>query len=159
VEEELALLRGIAENVYDRTRLLVYADWLEEHERYDEAARMRYQYDLSAPSVNGNSISVGELIGHLMSMPVNAPVIYRNCSDWSELQRDEVSLHKAEDKKICWRPQNGYMDYEPLWFSQERVEATERAILLQGEDSYTTSFGPRRGEKPRFVTVCCFPGN
>lgn len=156
MDEELALLRAIVANPFDRTVLGAYADWLAEHGRVDEEATIRKHTQAIAPSVNGNSISVGELIGHLLTMPPDAPVIYRACSDWQELQKDEVFLALAEEEKINYRPQNGYMDYKPEWFALSQDDAQR---MRQRHGAMADRWYPQPNEQPRFVTVCCFPGN
>lgn len=154
IEQELAMLRKIAENPYDRTRLQVYADWLSENGREDEATIVKTHATAVSPPINCNSISVGELVGHLLTMPLNAPVIYRACSDWSELTRDEVTLSKADDKQIVYRDANGFMTYDPKWFSEETFQRTRPIVQRFGR-----RYGPDEKEIPQFVTVCCFPGN
>lgn len=87
-----------------------------------------------------NSVTVGELIAELQQMPQDAVVIYSSCSEYAELMPGEATFVRAEEKKIIWREQGGYMDYRASWFDQGLN-------------------GVFKGETPKFVTVCCFPGN
>ena len=131
--DELAILRKLAANPYDRGTLGVYADWLKDQGREEEEADVRRVLSVSKPAnTDVNSMTVGELVGVLIAMPLDVPVIYRACSEWSELSPGEVSLHRAEEQMIIRREQNGYMSYNPRWDKIER---------------------------PNFVTVCCFLGN
>lgn len=74
-------------------------------------------------------ITVAELIEHLKTMPQDAPCIYRCCSDYSALRKDEVIY--TEDK---FETRNGMIhgEYKP-WV--------------------------RGGEPPVYVKVVSFPGN
>ena len=77
-------------------------------------------------------VTVAELIEHLSSLPGDAPVVFRYCSDYAALTLKEVDLHLAEDKSMVYRGGRIMGTYpEKQW-----------------ED-----------EKPEFVTVVVFPGN
>lgn len=130
--EELAFLRAIAANPYDRVRLSAYADWLYEHDRDEEAVVVQAHSAATVSSVSGNSVTVGELIAHLLTMPLDAPVIYRAMSDWTELRADEVRLVRPEDQVVARRSGHGFYDHH----------------------YYTTD-----PEPPNYVTAVCFPGN
>jgi uncharacterized protein (TIGR02996 family) len=133
MDEELALLRGIAWNPYDNGRRGAYADWLDDHGREVEATHIRSHALATRPAINSNSLTVGELIGVLYDFPIDTVVLYLMCSDWSELQRDDVCMITAEEQKIVYREQNGYSYYNRRWYPE--------------------------GETPKFVTAVCFPGN
>lgn len=151
--DEVAFLKAIVANPYNRDNYAGYVDWLIEQNRVEEAQSINKHAIAIAPSISCNSISVGELIGHLLTFPLDAPVIYRACSDWSELRKDEVWLHKAEEQKINYRSQNGFMDYNEFWFAGLTRISTQRQ-----RDRFLQGY-PEPSEQPHFVTVCCFPGN
>jgi hypothetical protein len=81
-----------------------------------------------------NSMNVGELIAILQAMPQDAVVMFRMCSDYTEMRPDEVRLSLAESKEFVWRFENGYQEYNKRLFKMS-------------------------GEVPKFVTACVFPGN
>ena len=86
-------------------------------------------------------MTVAELIVILQRMPQDAKCIRTICSDYDEMDEEDLGLIKAEDKKIVlsavkdWRndPQLRYHHYR----STEWPE----------------------GSQPNFVTVCHFDGN
>lgn len=82
------------------------------------------------------AMRVKDLIELLSRMPPEAEVLYRCCSDWSPLSEDEVTLTRAEDRKIVYRTANGYSDFN------------ER-FLPKGTDPATCDFR----------TCVLFPGN
>jgi hypothetical protein len=95
-----------------------------------------------------NSMTVAELIALLQTMPQDAPVIYPMYSEYTELRPDEVRLIKAEDKRIVWREQNGYMYYYPSDFAGGPTP------------KWNPNYKPQyANEQPKFVTVVMFPGN
>ena len=166
--EELAILRTIAANPYDQGALGVYADWLHEHKRHEEEEQVRKLLIAKPPArTDVNSMVVGELIGLLLNMPLDAVVLYQACSDWCEMSPGDVGLVRAEDQKIIWRQQQGYSDYDHRWFETDE-QAEERCRGEQGE--YGRRFPGLLGrfirpnniykaEKPDFRTVVTFPGN
>ncbi len=76
-------------------------------------------------------MTVAELIAKLQTYPPDAVVIYDYCSDYAEMEHEDVTLYLADEQLICWRSQNGYMGYRAAWF---------------------------QGETPDFRTVVHFPG-
>jgi len=144
MNDELALLRKIADNPYDRTPRVIYADWLDEQSRHEEACRIRTIGQAECPQ-DGNFMTVCELVGKLLTFPLDVVVLYRACSDWSELQPNEVELVTADKKEIIFREESRYTDYNPRWF--------------QPAQARSWSHGRYEGEQPKFVTVVTLPGN
>lgn len=118
-------------------------------------------------------MTVGELISVLQGMPQDAVVIYNCCSDYAEMDNDQVTLVRAEDQKIVYREENGYLDYKPEWFMTEdeyerwidkEIERANKPLVDRGEKPaydrrYFLGLNKYRREVPKFVTVCHFPGN
>ena len=152
MEEELTLLRAIAANPYDDAIRGAYADWLDEHGRGSEATAVRVTF--TRPNLRpANWMTNGELIGKLLHFPLDAGVIYDACSDYCTLRPDEVTLIRAEERKVVFREQQGYMSYSEEWYFPRR-ELTER------EWQWRRNWGlPEEGERPDFRTVVHFPGN
>jgi hypothetical protein len=89
-------------------------------------------------------MNVKELIAKLQTMPPDAEVIYRCCSDWAILNADSVELKTAEESKaehVTSRFGYGGIVYRGGRFC----------------DGYPKSqYGD---EKPVYRTVVTFPGN
>ena len=152
--DELALLRAIAANPYDDAIRGAYADWLDEHGRADEAGRVRLTF-VRPRLVPANWMTNAELIGQLLHFPLDAGVIYTACSDYNSLQPDEVTLIAADERRVVWREQQGYMSYDPRWFATDDEVAAMRAAsrwVPPGVNKF-------KGERPDFRTVVHFPGN
>lgn len=150
--DELALLRAIAANPYDDAIRGAYADWLDEHGRADEAARVRVTF-VRPPLPPANWMTNGELVGKLLHFPLDAGVVYMACSDYATLRPDEVGLITAEERRIVWREEQGFLEYHPEWYKAPDPQPTR----MRGRAySRTGRFHP---EQPDFRTVVTFPGN
>lgn len=79
-------------------------------------------------------MTVAELVTHLQTLPQDLKVIYRCCSDYDDLEADEIDVVLAEDKKIVKHHNliNTHRDYRS-WEHKTMV--------------------------PEFVSVVVFPGN
>lgn len=117
-------------------------------------------------------MTVGELITILQGFPQDAVVLYRACSDYAEMEPDDVYMSMAEEQKIIYREANGYSRYDPRWFmTDEERDAYITEELKKNNANrhpltpeYTREqllrwFPERIPEQPKFVTVCHFPGN
>ena len=78
-------------------------------------------------------MTVQELIDKLSTFPRDVQVVYSFCSDYAWLEAEEISILRAEDKKIIVR--NGKCCH-----------------------AYPNEVWPT-GEKPKFITAVHFPGN
>jgi uncharacterized protein (TIGR02996 family) len=125
--EELAFLRAIAANPYDDAIRGAYADWLDEHGRGEEAARIRVTF-LRPNLQPANWMTNAELIGKLLGFPLDAGVIYTACSDYSTLRPDEVTLIRAEDRAVVFREQQGFLSYNAAWYEDSAPEHVKRHI-------------------------------
>jgi uncharacterized protein (TIGR02996 family) len=148
-DEEVAFLRNIAQNPYDQAIRGAYADWLAEQGRAGDEAAIRRTFGVTGPP-SANWITVGELIGKLLTMPLETVCVYRACSDWNMLQPDDVKFVPAEKKLVNYRDESGYTVYESSWFDPPPNEP---------RSFYQRDTGRAYGEQPKFVDVCTFPGN
>jgi uncharacterized protein (TIGR02996 family) len=150
MSDELAILRKLAANPYDRATLGAYADWLAEQGRTEDEAGVRRVLGVRPPTGPANSLTIGELL----QMPLDAAVIYTACSDYNELQPGDVTLIRAEDQRVVWREQQGYRAYDPhLYMTDEEVAA------MTADQRRWRRLNLLKDERPNFVTVCHFPGN
>lgn len=76
--------------------------------------------------------TVAELIAHLECFPKDAPVIFRQCSDWSPLEIRDVEYITEEDRRLVYRNDGVRTAY---------------STSLWGD------------EKPVYVAAVTFPGN
>jgi uncharacterized protein (TIGR02996 family) len=156
MSDELAFLRAIAFNPYDDAIRGAYADWLDDRGRGEEAARIRLTF--LRPNLRpANWMTNAELVGKLLGFPLDAGVIYTACSDYSTLRPDEVTLIRAEDRRVVFREQNGFMGYDPIFY-EETVSESARRLAEYKRQTFPNEY-PAAGEKPDFRTVVHFPGN
>ena len=98
-------------------------------------------------------MTVAELIAKLSTLPPDAVVLYRCCSDWSELESDEIDLVTAEASEEVARK-----------LAAERPDfrgIVPDAVVYRGGrycDAYTHNMYPP-GETPEYRTVVTLPGN
>lgn len=85
-------------------------------------------------------MTVAELIEKLKKMPQDATVVIDMYSECRDLDDDEPSLIRAEDRKLI----------------------RHRPTYGKGEHTYITwndTYKKPKDPEPEFVTVCHFPGN
>ena len=60
-------------------------------------------------------MTVKELIEKLQTLPQDAPVVYRFCSEWTLLDEEQVDIMTAEEKGVINDGGMNYMNYRPEW--------------------------------------------
>lgn len=105
-------------------------------------------------------MTVQELIAKLQTMPPDADVIYRCCSDWDLLEADEVELRTAEEsERLAKESKTGYsrtISYRggryctgyPLSTTEKGIRAVAVAALVEAD--LVNHWGEVRGEVCKF---------
>lgn len=75
---------------------------------------------------------VSELIELLHTMPQDAPVIYRFCSEWEELTEDRVSLSPADSNRPICKHEGRYMEVRPEWLPAGETRTPVTVVTFPG---------------------------
>lgn len=67
---------------------------------------------------NRECMTVGELIAHLQKFDPNLPVIYKKCSDYSELCEEDIEVETAESQRIVYRKEQGFTGFDSRWHKE-----------------------------------------
>lgn len=98
-------------------------------------------------------MTVAELISHLQTLPQDARVIYRCCSDWAEMEPEEVKfLPATESKRLVDEHAAKYPGGK--WGVAGAVQYRDNQFC----NAYSLAMYPP-GEVPVYVDVVTFPGN